>query len=179
MRRSTVILVILAGLVLAGCGSFWEAQGDASRTSAEARLRQAEAERQNAQAAIIDAEARGAMAESQSRALTTAMDANVDITKQAISLADNGEYVWLFAALAFGVLGFAGWTIWMMARRPAAAPAAAPPAPRQIAVIEAAGRRFELEQGEGESHAAFLFRVQVLAERAAEREQKLLTGGRR
>jgi len=46
-------------------------------------------------------------------------------------------------------------------------------------VIEAAGERFQLEQGEQESHAAFLFRVQVLAERAAEREQKLLTGGRR
>lgn len=176
MRRSTVILVILAGLVLAGCGSFWEAQGDASRTSAEARLRQAEAERQNAQAAIIDAEARGAMAESQAQALTTAMDANVDITRQAISLADNGEYVWLFAALAFGVLAFAGWTIWAMARRPVSQ-AAAPALPRQIAIIEAAGERLRLEQGEQETPAAFVFRVEQIAARAAERERKLLTGG--
>lgn len=175
MRRLTVIAVILAGLVLAGCGSFWEAQGDASRTSAEARLRQAEAERQNAQAAIIDAEARGAMAESQAQALTTAMDANVDITRQAISLADNGEYVWLFAALAFGVLAFAGWTIWAMARRPASQ--AAPPAPRQVAIIEAAGERLRLEQGEQETPAAFVFRVEQIAARAAERERKLLTGG--
>jgi len=174
-----VLIVIMVGLVLlSGCGSFWEDQGTASRTSAEARLRQAEAERQNAQAAIIDAEARGALAESQAAALSTTIDANADLMRHAVALADSGEYVWLFAGLAFGVLGFAGWTIWMMARRPAAAPAATP-APRQIAVIEAAGERFQLEQGEQESHAAFLFRVQVLAERAAEREQKLLTGGGR
>lgn len=178
MRKATVIAVILAGLVLAGCGSFWEAQGEASRTSAQARLRQAEAERQNAQAAIIDAEARGALAQSQADALRTTINANASLTRQAVALADRSEYVWIFVGLAFAVLAFAGWTIWMMGRRPAAAPAAAP-APRQIAVIEAAGERFQLEQGEQESHAAFLFRVQVLAERAAEREQKLLTGGRR
>lgn len=173
-----LVVFMVATIVLAGCGSFWEDQGTASRTSADARLGQAEAARQNAQAAIIDAQGRGALAESQAHALRTTIDANADLTRQAVSLADNGEYVWLFAGLAFGVLGFAGWTIWMMARRPASAPAAAP-APRQIAVIEAAGERFQLEQGEQESHAAFLFRVQVLAERAAEREQKLLTGGGR
>ena len=171
------VLALLA-LVLSGCGPFWESQGAASEANAQAALRRAEAERQNAQAAIIDAEGRGALAESQAHALRTTIDANADLTRQAVNMADSSEYVWLFAGLGFAVLGFAGWTIWLMARRPAAAAPAAAPAPRQIAVIEAAGERFQLEQGEQESHAAFLFRVQVLAERAAEREQKLLTGGR-
>jgi len=49
-----VLIVIMVGLVLlSGCGSFWEDQGTASRTSAEARLRQAEAERQNAQPQLV------------------------------------------------------------------------------------------------------------------------------
>ena len=173
-----ILVVFMAALLLAGCGSFWEYQGEASRTASEARLRQAEAARQNAAAAIIDAEGRGQLAESQARALTTTINANADLTRQAVALADSSEYVWLFAGLAFAVLGFAGWTIWMMARRPAAAATEAP-APRRIAVIEAAGGRFQLEQGEQESHAAFLFRVNALAERVAEREQKLLTGGGR
>lgn len=177
MRKATVIAVILAGLVLAGCGSFWEAQGEASRTSAQARLRQAEAERQNAQAAIIDAEAHGALAQSQADALRTTINANASLTRQAVALADRSEYVWIFVGLAFAVLAFAGWTIWMMARRPAAEP----PARRSMLLergitIETAAGPVRLVQEPGESHEMYVLRVATLAAAvgAAECEARLL-----
>jgi len=130
MKRTLIAITILAAAVLlAGCGSFWEDQGAASRTSAEARLRQAEAERQNAQAAIIDAEARGALAQSQARALTTAMDANASLTRQAVALADRGEYVWLGAGLAVLGLVIGGLGVGLAARRPGGGVAPPPAAP--------------------------------------------------
>lgn len=159
--RTKVLIVIMAGLLLTGCAGFWEDQGTASRTSAEARLRQAEAARQNAQAAILDAEARGALAESQAQALTQSIDAVTD-------LADDGEYVGLFAGIAFAVLGFAGWAIWATHRRPAM------PAARKMAVIEAGGQRLQLEQGSDETTAAFVFRVQQIAAQMEASEQRQL-----
>ena len=87
MGKFTGFVMIAAVLLLAGCGSFWEAQGDASRANAQAALRRADAERQNAEAAIIDAQARGSLAESQAQALTTTIDANADLTRQAVALA--------------------------------------------------------------------------------------------
>ncbi len=168
-----LLLPLLAiTLFLAGCGSYWTDQGAASRTSAEARLRQAEAARQNAQAAIIDAEARGALAASQAEALRSTIDANSDLMHQAVRLADNSEYVWLFAGLAFGVLGFAGWAIWAAHRRPAAAETHA--AARQIATIETMQSSLRLVQEPGETHAAFLLRVNAAAFAAAEREQRMI-----
>lgn len=173
-----LLILIMASVMLTGCAGFWDDQGEASRTSAEARLRQAEAARQNAQAAIIDAEARGALAASQAEALRTTIDANSDLMRQAVDLADNGEYVWLFAAVALGVLAFAGWAIWATHRRPAAVAPPAPAGPRQVARIETVQGQWLLEQGEGESHAAFLMRVQALAAQAAARERVLLEGPR-
>ena len=175
-----ILIVIMAGLVLlSGCGSFWEDQGTASRTSAEARLRQAEAERQNAEAAIIDAQGRGALAESQAHALRTTIDANADLTRQAVSMADNSKYVWVFAGLAFAVLAFAGWTIWTMARRPAA-----PASPARIDVpqiergvtIETVAGTIRLVQEPEETRYHFMVRVRTLAEAMseAEREGRLL-----
>jgi hypothetical protein len=165
---------MIAAIVLAGCGSFWEDQGTASRTSAEARLRSAEAARQNAQAAIIDAESRGAMAESQARALEQSVDAVVD-------LADDGDTVMVLAAISLGVLAFAGWAVWQMARRPVAVPRYEPaPQPRQIATIQTdAGQVFQIEQQPQESTAAFLLRLQLVAAQAAQREQALLEAPRR
>ena len=175
-----ILIVIMAGLVLlSGCGSFWEDQGTASRTSAEARLRQAEAERQNAEAAIIDAQGRGALAESQAHALRTTIDANADLTRQAVSMADNSKYVWVFAGLAFAVLAFAGWTIWTMARRPAA-----PASPARIDVpqiergvtIETVAGTIRLVQEPEVTRYHFMVRVRTLAEAMSEaaREGRLL-----
>jgi hypothetical protein len=180
------LIVIMAGLLLlTGCGSYWEDQGTASRTSAEARLRQAEAARQNAQAAIIDAEARGALAESQADALRTAISANADLTRQAVDMADNSEYVWVFAALAFGVLGFAGWSIWTITRRPAATPAAtsAPeppalrPALRPGITIESIAGPVRIEQEEGETRYHFMLRVRQVAEAIQAAEDRMLLEG--
>jgi hypothetical protein len=160
-------------VLLSGCGSFWEDQGTASRTSAEARLRSAEAARQNAQAAIIDAESRGAMAESQAAALRQSVDAVVD-------LADDGDTVLVLAIVMLAVLAFAGWAVWHVARRPVAAPQyQAPPQPRQIATVETVEGRFQIEQAPQETHAAFLLRVQLLAAQAAQREQALLEAPKR
>lgn len=172
VRAKTIIFLTVALLLLAGCGDYWTSQGAASRTSAEARLRQAEAARQNAQAAIIDAEARGAMAESQARALTMAMQTNTDITRQAIRIADNSEYVWLFAGLAALALVLAVVAVVGMARRTGSAQAQ--PQPRQIATIEAIDGQVRLVQEPGESHGAFLMRIHAAALLAAEREERLL-----
>lgn len=180
-----ILIVIMAGLVLlSGCGSFWEDQGEASRTQAQAALRRAEAERQNAQAAIIDAEARGALAESQAAALSTTIDANADLMRQAVSLADNGEYVWIIAGLSLGMLVFAGWVIWTMARRPAAAPAPPPPqiVPQIVpqigrgVTIETVAGTIRLVQEPEETRYHFMLRVRSLAEAMseAEREGRLL-----
>ncbi|HSN77866.1 MAG TPA: hypothetical protein VL334_22550 [Anaerolineae bacterium] len=178
MRKSVLIVAMVAGLLLAGCGSFWEDQGAASRTSAEARLRQAEAARQEAAAAVIDAEGRGALAESQAHALRTTIDANADLTRQAVAMADSSEYVWLFAGLAFAVLGFAGWTIWTMARRPAAAPALPPDVPQigRGVTIETTAGQLRLVQKPEETRYHFMVRVRSLAEAIseAEREGRLL-----
>jgi hypothetical protein len=155
---------MLAALLLGGCGSFWEDQGTASRTLAEARLRSAEAARQNAQAAIIDAEARGAMAESQARALEQSVDAVVD-------LSDDGEYIALFAGLALAVLVFAGFVVWQMNRRPVAAPRYEPQQqPRQIATIKDDWDHpiFQIEQAPHETFEHFMFRVNVQAARATQ-----------
>lgn len=173
MRARTFIILALAGLLLAGCGDYWTSQGAASRTSAEARLRQAEAARQSAQAAIIDAEARGALAESQAQALTMAMQTNTDITRQAIRIADNSEYVWLFAGLAALALLLAVVAVVSMARRTERQqqPQAQP---RQIATIEAGGGAVRLVQEPGESHGEFLLRIHAAALLAAEREERLL-----
>ena len=158
VRRMTILA--LAGLLLTGCGGFWEDQGTAAVTGAEARRAQAEAARQNAQAAIIDAEARGAMADATGRALEKSVDAVVD-------LADDGEYVAAFAAISFAVLAFAGAVIWVTHRQPAI------PA-RKTARIEAGGRLLQLEQGTDETPAAFVFRVQEIAARMEASEQRQL-----
>ena len=157
VRKATILA--LAVLMLSGCGSFWEDQGTAAVSNADARRAQAEAARQNAEAAIIDAQARGALAESQARALTQSVNAVVD-------LADDGEYVGAFAAIAFAVLGFAGWAIWATHRHPA------PPA-RKKAVIEAGGRLLQLEQGADETPAAFVWRVEQIAARMEANERQL------
>ena len=160
-------VAMIAVMVLAGCGSFWQDQGTASRTQAEARLRQAEAARQNAQAAIIDAESRGALAESQAHALRTTIDANADLTRQAVSMADNSEYVWVFASIALAVLVFAGLVVGLVMRRPTAS--------RQVATIETMdGTTLRMIQEPAETHAAFLLRVNAAAFAAAEREQRLI-----
>jgi len=172
MKRTLIAITILAAAVLlAGCGSFWEDQGAASRTSAEARLRQAEAERQNAQAAIIDAEARGALAQSQARALTTAMDANADLTRQAVALADRGEVLWLGAGLAVLGLVIGGLGLVLAARRPVVmVPTAPESATRQLArpqrgiIIESEfGGRLLVEPAEGEPRSYYMQRVRQVA----------------
>lgn len=180
-----IAFVLLGALfVFAGCGSFWQAQGDASRTSAQARLRSAEAERQNAQAAIIDAEARGALAESQAAALTTTINANADLTRSAISLADNGEYVILFAVIALAGLALAAFGIWSGARRPVAIPTHQPPvmlpALKPGITIESIAGPVRLEQADGETRYHFMIRVRDLAQaiQAAE-DQRLLGPGDR
>jgi hypothetical protein len=140
-------------------------------------LRSAEAARQNAQAAIIDAEARGAMAESQARALEQSIDAVVD-------LSDDGEYIMLFAGLALAVLvftGFAGFVIWQMGLRRVTTPYYDPtPQPRQIATITDDNDQpiWKIEQQPQESTAQFLLRLQIVAAQAAQREQALLEAPR-
>lgn len=172
-HKRTIVIIILAAVVLllAGCGSFWEDQGAASRTAAEARLRQAEAQRQNAQAAIIDAEARGALADSQARALTTAMDANADLTRQAVALADRSEILWLGAGLAVLGLVIGGLGLLLAARRPVVVvpTAPAPPArqlsqPRPGIIIESdVGGRLLVEPEEGETRYYYMQRVRQIA----------------
>lgn len=158
-----LIVVLLAGLLLSGCGSFWESQGAASEANAQAALRRAEAERQNAQAAIIDAEARGALAQSQAEALTTTIDANVDLTRQAISLADNGEYVLVLALVAMGALALAAVVVILHARRPAAAQQGAPLVVERGLVIETPYGPVQMLQAPGETRREFVARVQLLA----------------
>lgn len=158
----TLSVLVLTALLLSGCGSFWQAQGEASRTSAQAALRRAEAERQSAQAQIIDAEARGSLAESQARALTTAMDANSDLTRQAVSLADNGEYVVVLGAVALAALVLALAVVITQNRRPAAAPDAPVRVERGL-VIETPLGPVQMVQAPGESRRDFVARVQLLA----------------
>lgn len=164
-----LVVVVCGMLVMAGCGSFWEDQGTASRTSAEARLRQAEAARQNAQAAIIDAQARGALADSQADALRSSIDSLVD-------LADDGEYVWLFAGLAFAILAFAGWAIWATHRRPAAPP---PEAPRQIVMLETPAGPVRMIREARETPEQFALRVALLAAQLSTQERTLIEAPRR
>lgn len=161
MKR--LLLVLLAGLLLSGCGSFWESQGEASRTSAEAQLRRAEAARQSAQAQIIDAEARGALAESQAAALTTTIRANVDLTERAISLADNGEYVVVLGAVALAALALALVVVMTHSRRPAAAQQDAPMVVERGLVIETPFGPVQMLQAPGETRREFVARVQMLA----------------
>lgn len=174
-----LVVVLLAALLLSGCGSFWEAEGEANRTRAQAALRQAEAERQNAQAAIIDAEARGALAQSQARALTTAMDANADLTRQAVSLADNGEYVLVLALVALAALGLALVVVVMHGRRPAAAerdvrqPAVLPALKPGITIESIAGP-LRIEQQPGETRYHFMVRVRKVAEAIEAAEERML-----
>jgi hypothetical protein len=164
----TIIVGLIAILLLSGCGDFWRDQGRAAVGNATARQSQARAAQQNAEAAIIDAEARGAMAESQARALEQSVGAVVD-------LADDGEYVAVFAGIALAALVLAGVTVWAVMRRPVPVEKRADQDQLKIAVIEMAdGVRWQLEQGPQESHAAFLLRLQLLAVDAAQREQQLL-----
>lgn len=159
-----IAFVLLGALfVFAGCGSFWQAQGEASQTQAEAALRRAEAARQSAQAQIIDAESRGALAESQARALTTAMDANSDLTRQAVSLADNGEYVVVLGAVALAALALALVVVMTHSRRPAAAQQDAPMVVERGLVIETPYGPVQMLQAPGESRREFVARVQILA----------------
>lgn len=158
-----LLVVAVAALLLTGCGSFWQAQGEASRTQAQAALRRAEAERQSAQAQIIDAEARGALAESQARALTTTINANADLTRQAISLADNGEYVVVLAVVALAAVGLALVVVLMHGRRPAPAAPATPEIVQRGLVIETPFGPVQAIQAPGESRREFVARVQMLA----------------
>lgn len=177
MKTTPIILLIslLALLAMAGCGSYWADQGAASRTSAEARLRQADAARQSAQAAIIDAEARGALAQSQAQALTAAMNQNSRLTRDIVDLVDNSEFVWLLGGVAVLALLVAA-AAW---RRPLAPPIT-PPRLVQVAQIETVAGRIELIQQPDESPAQFVSRLQAVAIQAAAAEQKLLLtdGGR-
>jgi hypothetical protein len=163
----TLIVLALATLLLTGCGSFWQAQGEASQTQAEAALRRAEAARQSAQAQIIDAEARGSLAESQAKALTTAMDANADLTRQAVALADNGEYVAVLGAVALAALALALVVVMTHSRRPAAAQQDAPLVVERGLVIETPYGPVQMLQAPGESRREFVARVQLLAAMSA------------
>lgn len=162
VRITSVLLALAAALLLGGCGAYWEDLGAASRTAAEAQLRRAEAERQNAQAAIIDAEARGALAESQARALTTAMDANVALTRQALRLADNGEYVLVLGAVAVLALVVTLAVVISHGRQAARAEMEPLPGQRMI-TLESGGQVLRLVQEPGESWAEFMAQVQALA----------------
>jgi hypothetical protein len=170
MTRLFRLVVVVMVVLLAGCGSYWEDQGAASRTAAEARLRQAEAERGNARAAIIDAEARGALAQSQARALNRAMDANVDLTRQAVAMADDGEYVMVLALVALGALGLAATVVMMQLRRPVvergAEPmvvSALPALPARGLTIETRAGRVRLVQEPEETRYHFMLRVREVA----------------
>lgn len=158
-----LIVLALMALLLSGCGSFWESQGEASRTQAQAALRRAEAERQNAEAAIIDAQGRAGLAESQAKALTTTIRANVDLTERAISLADNGEYVVVLGAVAVAALALALVVVVMQGRRPAAPAPAAPEIVQRGLVIETPFGPVQAIQAPGESRREFVARVQMLA----------------
>lgn len=181
MRKLTIINLALAALLLAGCGDFWADQGQASRTSAEARRIQAEAERQSAQAQIIDAQARGNLAESQAHALTTTINANADLTRQAVALADNSEYIWLFAGIAVVGLGIGAMGIWQAGRRPVmVVPAAEPrvqvttPALKPGITIESIAGPVRIEQQEGETRYHYMLRVRQMAEAIQAAEERML-----
>ena len=170
MKTLLCVVLAIAVLLLTGCGSFWESQGEASRTQAQAALRRAEAERQSAQAQIIDAEARGALAQSQARALMTAMDANSDLTRQAVALADNGEYVVVLGAVALAALGLAlavVVTVMQGQRWPAAAQPDAPVMVERWLVIETPLGPVQAIQAPGETRREFVERVQLLAAMSA------------
>lgn len=158
-----VLIVLALALLLSGCGSFWESQGEASEANAQAALRRADAERQNAEAAIIDAEARGSLAESQAKALTTTINANADLTKQAISLADNGEYVVVLGAVALAALALALVVVMTHSRRPAAVQQDAPMVVERGLVIDTPYGPVQMLQAPGESRREFVARVQLLA----------------
>jgi ABC-type Fe3+-hydroxamate transport system substrate-binding protein len=158
-----LIVLALMALLLSGCGSFWESQGAASEANAQAALRRADAERQNAEAAIIDAQGRGALAESQAKALTTSINANAELTKQAISLADNGEYVVVLGAVALAALALALVVVMTQSRRPTAAQQDAPMVVERGLVIETPFGPVQMLQAQGESRREFVVRVQLLA----------------
>ena len=159
-----LIPLILASLLLAGCGDYWADQGAASRMSSEARLR-------NAQAAILDAEARNTMADSQADALRTSVDAVVD-------LAGSGEeYVWLFAGIAFAALAFAGWAIWATHRQPTAP--APPDTPRHVVMLETPAGPVRMIREQQETPEQFALRVAMLAAKLSADESRLLDAPRR
>lgn len=160
-----LIPIMLASLLLTGYGSFWEDQGEAARTRAAAQAAQAEAAKQNAEAAIIDAQSRGALAASQADALHASTNALVD-------LADDGEYVWLFAGLALAILAFAGWAIWATHRRPAATPPAE--ARRQYIMLETPVGCVRMIREPQETPEQFTIRVAMLAAALGTEEARML-----
>jgi hypothetical protein len=184
MRQLTIIGLALAALLLAGCGDYWADQGQASRTAAEARRLQAEAQRQSAQAQIIDAQARGSLAESQAKALTTTINANADLTRQAISLADNSEYIWLFAGIAVFGLAIGGLGVYLAGRRQVMVVPSAPeppvvmrPALKPGITIESIAGPVRIEQQDGETRYHYMLRVRQVAEAIQAAEDRWLLDG--
>lgn len=169
MRRKMLVLLAAATIAIAaaGCGDYWRDQGSAARTAAQARMGQAEAARQNAQAAIIDAEARGALAESQARALTGAMDANTELARTAVSIADNSEYTYLIAALLLLVIASLIIVLIALARRqPTVILQPAPTAPtaqQRVLYIETPSGTVCVEPLAGETRGAYTQRVAWIA----------------
>jgi hypothetical protein len=160
MVKRRIFFLVLVMLLTAGCGDYWASEGVASRTQAEARLRQADAANANARAAIIDAEARGALAQSQAGALTQAMTINSDLTRQAVLLADKSEYVLALGAMALGAMLLA---LVVVVRHGGPSPATTREQPRAVILLETAdGRVLRLVQEPGESLAAFEAQAEAL-----------------
>lgn len=187
MRRKMLVLLAAATIAIAaaGCGDYWRDQGSAARTAAQARMGQAEAARQNAQAAIIDAEARGALAESQARALTGAMDANTELARTAVSIADNSEYTYLIAVILISVIVALVVVLVALARRQQTVIIQPPHAtiinnaqrslPRAISVDTAAGS-VVVEPLPGETRSEYTRRVSLIA---AQLDSRLIEAPRR
>ena len=139
---------------MTGCSGFWTAQGDASRSNAEARRIAAQAQRDNAQAAIIDAQARGTLAESQAQALTTSVDAVVQLATV------DDKYATVFAVLLFLVLGAVAAVVVILVYRGFRphAPVEDRPKPKGV-LIETPHGPIAMIQEPNESQADFFMRV--------------------
>jgi Flp pilus assembly protein TadB len=152
--KKTFIVLLASLVILTGCDGFWKSQGDAAKSNAEARRIAAQAERDNAQAAIIDAQSRGTLAESQAQALTTSVDAVVQL-----STVDD-KYATIFALLLFVVVGPLVAAVGFMVYRGFRPARVVEERPKPLgALIDTPYGRIAVIQEPGEPVNAFYFRV--------------------
>lgn len=167
MKRFSMLLAAIVTLAMlsAGCADYWSDQGQAAKTSAQARLASSEA-------SVTAAEGQAALDQAQAAALGDLAEKNTEIAQQALdaALADDSTGAWVAAlAMAFVALG-AVTVIAVAALRNAGhngqygrGVVIDAPAMRGLTIETPAGKLL-LPQEPGETRQAYLLRARNMAE---------------